>query len=164
AQPRLDDRNVHAGSRELGERSRSQSLELRRLDALGRTAHTLERGREVGVFATDLNPLAPARHVRRRVGADREAFPPKKRRGSASTTSGAAFSTKRSLASIFSARSTSLRKRSISAAALPFAATRSGLTTASKIRCSSSSSRTRTPLRRKIAAASWTRSSARSAS
>ena len=69
--------------------------------------------------------------------------------------------TKRSFASMPSARAISLRSRSRSASTSPFAFTRSGLTTASKIRFSSPSSATSTPLRRNVTAARCTSSSAR---
>ena len=59
-----------------------------------------------------------------------------------------ALPTKRSLASMPSARAISPRRRSSSASTLPPSAlTRSGFTTASKIRCCSSSSCGRTPAR-----------------
>ena len=79
---------------------------------------------------------------------------------SASTTCAGALPTNRSFASMPSARAISLRNRSRSASTSPFARARSGRTTASKIRRSSSEpSPTRTPLRRNICAASctWTR-------
>ena len=107
-------------------------------------------------------------HCRRESTAARCRRSPRARGGSARasraprpTTSGGAFATKRSFASIASARATSLRRRSISASRLPSTFARLGRTTAAKIRRSSSEpSSTWTPLRRKICAASCTRSSA----
>ena len=65
---------------------------------------------------------------------------------------GRAFATNLSFASMRSARATSPRSRSISAAALPFTGARSGRTTAAKMRRSSSEpSSTWTPLHRKSA-------------
>ena len=64
-----------------------------------------------------------------------------------------------------SARAISPRSRSTSASRLPSTRGRSGRTTAAKMRRSSSEpSSTSTPLRRKICAASWTRSSASASS
>ena len=83
AQARLDDRDVDLRRLELGERSRGHRLELRRGEALRRRTDSLDRDLEVGVFAVDLDPLAPARDVRRRVGADRQALPTKERSGAA---------------------------------------------------------------------------------
>ena len=77
---------------------------------------------------------------------------------------GGAFATNRSFASIPSARAISFCSRARSAVDVAVRlARRSGLTTASKIRFSSPSSATRTPLRRNVAAASCTRSSAAAA-
>ena len=56
---------------ELGERRRREHLELRR--ARGVRPDARERRLEVGVAPVDLDPLGPAAHVRRDVGARRAA-------------------------------------------------------------------------------------------
>ena len=78
AEPRFDDRDVDAARGEVGERRRGQHLELRRPDRLGVGAHAGDRPLEpVGVR---LEPLAPARDVRRRVRGARATLGAKQRR------------------------------------------------------------------------------------
>ena len=74
AEPGLDDRDLDACRRELGERRRRQHLELRRAGPLGGRPDALERLLEVGVLAVDLDPLAPAGDVRRGVRAHAQPF------------------------------------------------------------------------------------------
>ena len=67
AQPRLDDRHVHAGLGELGERGRGQRLELGRAELLRGLANP--RDGPLERFGITIQPLVPARDVRRGVGA-----------------------------------------------------------------------------------------------
>ncbi len=60
------------GLRELGQRRCGQHLELGRAEPLGRRADALDRALEVGLRATDADPLGPTRDVRRVVAAGEE--------------------------------------------------------------------------------------------
>ena len=72
AETRLDDCDVDLGGREGSERSSGQELELGRADVLGRRSHSLDRSVEIRLVAPHADPLAPALHVGREVGADDE--------------------------------------------------------------------------------------------
>jgi hypothetical protein len=69
AEPRLDDGDVHLRLGEGGERGRRQHLELRRPKPLPGRPDALDGGLEVDGRAVDVDALAPAGDVRRRVGA-----------------------------------------------------------------------------------------------
>ena len=107
-----------------------------RIAELARAAAAFARGRTPPARAKRLDPRDVVSHRghRARAGSARASRARRRRRLRG------AFATKRSFASIPSARAISLRSRSRSASSLPFACTRSGLTTAEKIRCSSPSS------------------------
>src|SRR4029078_4706900 len=70
----LDDRDVDPRGRELGEGGGGQDLELGRAETFRRLPNALEHLLEVRVVPVDLDPLTPARDVRRGVGADTQAF------------------------------------------------------------------------------------------
>ena len=59
AEPSLHDGDVHATTRELGERRGGDRLELRRAEPFGGRPHACERGVEVGLLAVDGDPLRP---------------------------------------------------------------------------------------------------------
>ena len=72
AEPGLDDGDVDAGRRKLGEGRGGEHLELRRLERLGLGTHALDRRLEVRFFPAHADPLAPAAHVWREIRADRQ--------------------------------------------------------------------------------------------
>ena len=67
AEPRLDDRDVHALLRELEQRGRGQHLELRRPELLRGTANARDGPLEACLVT--IEPLVPAGDVRRGVRA-----------------------------------------------------------------------------------------------
>ena len=75
AEPRLDDRRVHAPFRELEQRRRGLDLELRRSELLRGTADARDGPLEASLIT--IQPLVPACDVRRRVRAHAETLAPK---------------------------------------------------------------------------------------